>query len=404
METTLNYRLSHLSTLTCSRCGSPYSAYEKQTVSPCCHLPLLARYETNKQLTKEVLKHREGTMWRYQEMLPVLHQENIVSLGEGFTPILTLSNLAAKYELTSLQLKDEGQNPTGSFKARGLSMAISKAKEHGVEGCIIPTAGNAGVAMAAYCAKAGMRALVVMPRHTPKAFRDECYWYGAEVILVDGLINDCAAKVKELNSNNELLDVSTLKEPYRLEGKKTMGYEIAEQLNWNLPDVILYPAGGGTGLIGIWKAFKEMQQLGWLAPTIKLPRMVAVQAANCQPLIETLSGRQPNAQNYIGKPTIANGLAVPRPLGEPLMLQTIHASGGTAISITEAEMVAGLKELGANEGLFVAPEGAAVWMAARKLLETGYISQDENILLLNTGSGQKYMENLSDVFCKSTLN
>ncbi|MEJ8757133.1 threonine synthase [Pontibacter sp. H259] len=402
METTLTNYLSHLSTLTCSRCGTPYSAYEKQTVSPCCHLPLLAHYQTNKRLTKETLKNREGTMWRYREMLPVLQKENIVSLGEGFTPILTLSNLAAKYELTSLQLKDEGQNPTGSFKARGLSMAISKAKEHGVEGCIIPTAGNAGVAMAAYCAKAGMRAIVVMPRHTPKAFREECYWYGAEVILVDGLINDCAAKVKELNSNGTLLDVSTLKEPYRLEGKKTMGYEIAEQLNWNLPDVILYPAGGGTGLIGIWKAFKEMLQLGWLAPTIKLPRMVAVQAANCQPLVETLSGRQPNAQNYIGKPTIANGLAVPRPLGESLMLQTLHASGGTAISITEADMVTGLKELGANEGLFVAPEGAAVWMATRKLLETGTISPDENILLLNTGSGQKYMENLSDVF--SNLN
>jgi threonine synthase len=361
-------------------------------------MPLLAHYEPGIHLSKNILKQREGTMWRYTEMLPVLHKENIVSLREGFTPILTLGNLAKKYELSSLLLKDEGQNPTGSFKARGLSMAISKAKEHGVEGCIIPTAGNAGVAMAAYCAKAGMRAVVVMPRHTPKAFKEECYWYGADVVLVDGLINDCAAKVKELNQNGELLDVSTLKEPYRLEGKKTMGYEIAEQFNWTLPDVILYPAGGGTGLIGIWKAFKEMLQLGWLAPDIQLPRMVAVQAANCQPLVETLAGRQPNAQHYVGKPTIANGLAVPRPLGEALMLQTLHESGGTALSITEDEMVEGLKELGANEGLFVAPEGAAVWMAARKQLEAGLISPDEKILLLNTGSGQKYMENLSDVF------
>ncbi|WP_162425801.1 threonine synthase [Pontibacter pudoricolor] len=398
METILEQRISYLSNLTCSRCGTQHPAFQKQTVSPCCHIPLLAHYLKDAHFPKSELKQREGTMWRYKEMLPVLHPENIVSLGEGFTPIVALKNLAAKYELNTLLLKDEGQNPTGSFKARGLSMAISKAKEHGVESCIIPTAGNAGVAMAAYCAKAGMRAVVVMPRHTPKAFKEECYWYGAEVVLIDGLINDCAAKVKELNQHGDLLDVSTLKEPYRLEGKKTMGYEIAEQLNWTLPDVILYPAGGGTGLIGIWKAFHEMQQLGWLEPTIKLPRMVAVQAANCQPLIETLAGRQPNAQNYVGKPTIANGLAVPRPLGEALMLQTIHESGGTAISITETEMVTGLKELGASEGLFVAPEGAAVWMAARKLVEARMISRNEKILLLNTGSGQKYMENLSDVF------
>ncbi|WP_026236387.1 threonine synthase [Pontibacter roseus] len=398
METTINRLLSHLSTLTCSSCGTAYSAFEKQTVSPCCQMPLLAQYQPDEPLSKELLKQRPGTMWRYLEMLPVLHEENIVSLGEGYTPILTLSNLAKKHELKSLLLKDEGQNPTGSFKARGLSMAISKAKEHGVQGCIIPTAGNAGVAMAAYCAKAGMRATVVMPRHTPKAFKEECYWYGAEVVLVDGLINDCATKVKELNSAGELLDVSTLKEPYRLEGKKTMGYEIAEQLNWQLPDIILYPAGGGTGLIGIWKAFKEMQQLGWLEPTVKLPRMVAVQAANCQPLVETFYGRQASSQNYVGKPTIANGLAVPRPLGEPLMLQTLHESEGTAIPITESEMIAGLQELGANEGLFVAPEGAAVWMAARKLIATEFISPDEQILLLNTGSGQKYMENLSHVY------
>ncbi|MBX0332402.1 threonine synthase [Pontibacter sp. HSC-14F20] len=395
MKTTLQPLISHLSSLTCSNCGAPYSPFEKQTVSACCQLPLLAGYAPDVMPEKEALLSREGTMWRYLEMLPVLHQENVVSLGEGYTPILELKNLARKYELQHLLLKDEGQNPTGSFKARGLSMAISKAKEHGVEGCIIPTAGNAGVAMAAYCAKAGMRATVVMPRHTPKAFRDECYWYGAEVVLVDGLINDCAAKVKELNSKGELLDVSTLKEPYRLEGKKTMGYEIAEQGNWKLPDVILYPAGGGTGLIGIWKAFNEIKKIGWLPENIKLPRMVAVQAENCRPLVETFYGRQANAQNYVGKPTIANGLAVPRPLGEQLMLQTLQESGGTAISITEQEMVVGLKELGTSEGLFVAPEGAAVWMATRKLLDTGFIQYDEEILLLNTGSGQKYMENLS---------
>lgn len=345
-----------------------------------------------------MLQQREATMWRYQELLPLFSNKHKVSLGEGFTPILSLSNLAQKYNLSNLQLKDESLNPTGSFKARGLSMAISKAKEFGTEGCIIPTAGNAGVAMAAYCAKAGMRAVVVMPRHTPKAFQEECLWYGAELHLLDGLINDCAAFAKQLNADGHLLDVSTLKEPYRLEGKKTMGYEIAEQLNWQLPDVILYPAGGGTGLIGIWKAFGELQEMGWLPESIKLPRMVAVQAANCCPLVETLEGRQLNAQQYNGKATIANGLAVPRPIGEQMMLRVLSESGGTAISITEAEMIEGMQELGSREGLFVAPEGAAVWMAARKLLNSNFISPNEHILLLNTGSGQKYMDNVSGMY------
>ena len=386
--------ISRISHLMCSACGTAASPFELQLVSTCCQLPLESQYDYSESISKKILIGREGTMWRYREMLPVLADENIVTLGEGFTPILNLNNLAQKYELSQLLLKDEGQNPTGSFKARGLSMAISKAKEFDVEGCIIPTAGNAGVAMAAYCAKAGMKAVVVMPRHTPKAFKEECYWYGADVQLVDGLINDCAAKAKELNANGSLLDVSTLKEPYRLEGKKTMGYEIAEQLNWSLPDVILYPAGGGTGLIGIWKAFLEMQQLGWLPENIVLPRMVAVQAANCQPLVDTFYGKQANCKNYTGKPTIANGLAVPRPLGEHMMLNVLHQSGGDAVSITEHEMLKGLQELGKNEGLFVAPEGAAIWMAARKLIDENKIGRDEKILLLNTGAGQKYMDNV----------
>jgi threonine synthase len=267
-------------------------------------------------------------MWRYGALLPLLDEANKVTLGEGLTPILSLPRLAARYDLSSLTLKDEGQNPTGSFKARGLSMAVSKAKELGVTGCIIPTAGNAGVAMAAYCARGGLKATVVMPRHTPEAFKEECYWYGAQVELVDGLINDCAARVRQLNAGSELLDISTLKEPYRLEGKKTMGYEIAEQMNWELPDVLLYPAGGGTGLIGIWKAFQEMKALGWLAPDTALPRMVAVQAENCCPLLETYEGRQPNCQNYTGRPTLANGLAVPRPLGEQMMLRVLQESNG----------------------------------------------------------------------------
>lgn len=361
-------------------------------------MPLVATYDLQKPLPKTSINQADGSMWRYRELLPLLDDANKVTLGEGFTPMLTLNSLAGRYNLRSLLLKDEGQNPTGSFKARGLSMAISKALELGVQGCIIPTAGNAGVAMAAYCAKAGLKAVVAMPRHTPNAFKEECYWYGAEVQLIDGLINDCAAWVREANANGELLDVSTLKEPYRLEGKKTMGYEIAEQLNWQLPDVILYPAGGGTGLIGIWKALREMQALGWLPLGGKLPRMVAVQAENCCPLLETYLGRQPNSQHYNGKPTIANGLAVPRPLGEPLMLRVLQESAGTVVSISEEGMLEGMRELARHEGLFVAPEGAAVWMAARHLLQTGWLQPDEQLLLLNTGSGQKYMDNVAGRF------
>jgi threonine synthase len=353
-------------------------------------------YDVAAPLSRQAgINQADSSMWRYGAMLPLLDEANKVTLGEGLTPLLALPRLAARYDLSSLTLKDEGQNPTGSFKARGLSMAVSKAKELGVSGCIIPTAGNAGVAMAAYCARGGLKATVVMPRHTPEAFKEECYWYGAQVELVDGLINDCAARVRQLNAGGELLDISTLKEPYRLEGKKTMGYEIAEQMNWQLPDVLLYPAGGGTGLIGIWKAFQEMKALGWLAPDTALPRMVAVQAENCCPLLETYEGRQPNCHNYTGRPTLANGLAVPRPLGEQMMLRVLQESNGTVVAISEEDMLTGMRELGQQEGLFVAPEGAAVWMAARHLLTTGWLRADERILLLNTGNGQKYMSNVA---------
>ncbi len=388
--------ISRLHALHCANCGTVYSPFELQGVSACCQQPLVADYKLRHSLSRaEGIKLADSSMWRYSALLPLLDEANKVTLGEGFTPLLALPRLAAQYDLPSLLLKDEGQNPTGSFKARGLSMAISKAKELGVQGCIIPTAGNAGVAMAAYCARGGLSATVVMPRHTPEAFKEECYWYGARVELVEGLINDCAARVRQLNAKGELLDISTLKEPYRLEGKKTMGYEIAEQLGWELPDVLLYPAGGGTGLIGIWKAFQEMQALGWLAPNIKLPRMVAVQAENCCPLLETYLGRQPNCLNYNGRPTLANGLAVPRPLGEALMLQVLQESHGTVVAIGEEEMLTGMRELGRHEGLFVAPEGAAVWMAARRLLAQGWLQPSERILLLNTGSAQKYLPNVA---------
>lgn len=364
----------------------------------CCQAPLLARYDLDAGFSKSDLASRPKSLWRYAEVLPVVDPANQVTLGEGFTPLLSLPRLAERYSLHQVTLKDEGLNPTGSFKARGLSLAISKAKENGETACIVPTAGNAGVAMAAYCARAGLEAVVVMPRHTPDAFREECLAYGATVILIDGLINDCAAKVQEMNRNGDYFDVSTLKEPYRIEGKKTMGYEIAEQLDWQLPDVIMYPTGGGTGLIGIWKAFQEMRDLGWLAPGQAFPRLVAVQADNCCPVVDTFWGRQVNSKQYVGRPTLANGLAVPRPIGESLMLQALAASKGTAIAISDEQMLDSVRELGRTEGLFVAPEGGAIWAATKQLLNQGWLSPDEHILLLNTGSGQKYLDNMKGIW------
>lgn len=384
--------LTSLSQLACSQCGKVYSAFELQTFSPCCRQPLVAEYNLAEAPRKTVLYNRPATMWRYKEVLPIFEEENIVSLGEGMTPILELKRLQAQYELPNLLLKDESKNPTGSFKARGLSAAVSKAKEFGVHTCIIPTAGNAGGALAAYCAKAGMKAIVVMPRHTPQVFKDECDLYGAELILVDGLISDCAKKVAQLKESINCFDISTMKEPYRLEGKKTMGYEIAEQFNWTLPDVILYPTGGGTGLIGMWKAFKEMQQLGWIGD--KLPRLYAIQAENCQPVVQTWKGLQPNAKNYIGKPSLANGLAVPNPFAENMILQAMSQSKGQPLAVADADMVAAVKEIAREEGLIIAPEGGALWKGLLQLVNDGAVQRAEKILLLNTGSGYKYLENI----------
>jgi len=332
-------------------------------------------------------------MWRYQEMLPVVKEKNIVSLGEGMTPIFSLNKLAEKFGFSDLFMKDESFNPTGSFKARGISVAVSKAKEFRIENCIIPTAGNAGGALAAYCAKANITCTVVMPRHTPTVFKQECELYGAKLILVDGLINDCAKKIGELNHDNNYFDVSTLKEPYRLEGKKTMGYEIAEFYNWNLPDVIIYPAGGGTGLIGIWKAFKEMQAMGWI--NCPLPKMIAVQSKNCAPLLHAFKDPVNWKKDFIPKATIANGLAVPYPFGMDMMLKVLNESEGTVVAVDEEEIVSGVKEIARTEGLLISPEGAATWKALLNLKSNKQIALTEKILLLNTGSGYKYLENLN---------
>ncbi len=384
------YSLFH--SLQCSKCGQEYDPQQIHTFSNCCNKPLTANYCLDAGFSKMNIDRHDNTMWRYHAMLPVLNKKNKISLGEGMTPVLQLNTLGKKYSLPELFLKDESLNPTGSFKARGLSVAVSKAKEMGVKSCIVPTAGNAGGALSAYCAKAGIAATVIMPKHTPVIFQQECMLYGAEVILVEGLISDCGKLAKAMQQEKNIFDMSTLKEPYRLEGKKTLGYEIAEQYNWQLPDVIVYPTGGGTGLIGIWKAFKEMIALGWIEN--KLPKMIAVQAENCQPIVYSWKGLHGNASGYKGKASLANGLAVPNPFGEDLIMETLIESSGSALSVTEEEMILGVKEIAAAEGILVAPEGAAVWKGLLKLIDEGFIDRDEKILLLNTGSGYKYLENI----------
>ena len=386
---------SHLSHLQCSACEKMYPADAVATIASCNQCDknhLWGVYKHLSSLTPADIDTKERSMWRYFPLLPVFDRKNVVTLGEGYTPMLELQRLGALLEVRDLRIKDEAFNPTGSFKARGMSAAISKAKELGIKKCIVPTAGNAGGAMSAYCAKAGMESVVVMPEHTPEIFKEECRMYGATVVLEKGLISDCARKVREINRDQEYFDLSTLKESYRFEGKKTMGYEIAEQLDWKLPDVIMYPTGGGTGLIGMWKAFQEMIQMGWIAN--RLPQMIAVQTENCQPLVETWRGHHQNSKNYNGQPTLANGLAVPNPFAEQMMLKILHESQGKPIAVSEKEIMESMKQIAAVEGMLVAPEGAALVGALRKLLTDETVSPDARILLLNTGSGYKYLENI----------
>jgi len=378
--------------LQCERCGE---IYDKNKIHSYClkdDHPLAANYSLSGSFSKSILKNRPANMWRYHEMLPVEKEENYVSLGEGYTPLLSLSNLKLSYNQDKLFLKDESGNPTGSFKARGISVAVSKAKELGIKEMCIPTAGNAGSALSAYCAKAGIGAHVFMPEATPKTFQLDCDIMGAKVTLVKGNIDDAANMMRSKN-NGSWFDVSTLKEPFRLEGKKTMGYEIAEQLNWELPDVILYPTGGGTGLIGIWKAFYEMKALGWIKniPT----RMVAVQGNGCNPIIKSFKKGMNYITRYVNPAqTIANGLRVPKPFGDRLVMKTLYESKGTAISISDKEILVGLSEFAKKEGLFLSPEGASVWVGYKKLKSNNWIKDDESVVLLNTGSIYKYTENL----------
>ncbi|MEJ7626071.1 MAG: threonine synthase [Ferruginibacter sp.] len=390
---TLTRPHSLASNLSCSHCKKEYNISEINSYATCCNQPLVVDYDLQSAPSKSILSSAQNTMWRYANLLPLFNKQNIVSLGEGMTPLHHLHKLEDRYGFAELLMKDESFNPTGSFKARGISVAVSKAKELGITKCIVPTAGNAGGALAAYCAKAGIKCTVVMPTLTPEIFKQECKLYGAELILVDGLINDCAKKVSEINKDNSCFDISTLKEPYRIEGKKTMGYEIAEQLSWQLPDVIIYPAGGGTGLIGIWKAFIEMKAMGWL--TGPLPRMIAVQSKNCAPILYALEDRKNWKTIFSPKATIANGLAVPYPFGMDMILQVLEESGGTAIAISEEDIISGVKEISKTEGLLICPEGAATWKALLQLQHQKIIAPQEKVLLLNTGSGYKYLANLN---------
>jgi threonine synthase len=394
MITTNPVSYSLLKYLKCPECGTLHNPDTVNTVctNPECLSTLFAEYDLTTGLDKDMLKDRPADMWRYREFLPVNDPENIVTLGEGFTPIIPLQNLKHFTGDNAVYWKDESGNPTGSFKARGISAAVSKAKELGIQTMAIPTAGNAGGALAAYAARAGIKAVVYMPKLTPQIFKDECRLYGAELVEIDGSISDCGKLVNEHSLANGWFQVSTLKEPYRLEGKKTMGYEIAEQFDWQLPDVILYPTGGGTGLIGIWKAFDEMEQLGWIGS--KRPRMVAVQSESCDGIVEAFKAGKTTSEFADGGFTIANGLRVPKPYADKIILKVLRESNGNAVTITDTEMSAAVKEIARNEGMLIAPEGAALWQAFKKLKAEKWIGPGEQVLLINTGSGYKYLENI----------
>lgn len=384
---------SYLSHLECSGCGKKYSYDEIHTFCPACQSPLLSNYDLEKackEVDREEITRRRKGMWRWRELLPVLQEENQIFLGEGDTPLLALPRLQKELGLLNLYVKDESSNPTGSFKARGLAAAVSKAKELGVEKVIIPTAGNAGGAMAAYAARAGLRAHIFMPKDTPFANIEESRMAGAEVILVDGLISDAASMAGEKARAEGWFDVSTFKEPYRVEGKKVMGYELAESFDWQLPDVIVYPTGGGTGLVGMWKAFAELEALGWLENT-KRPRMVSVQADGCAPVVRAFQKGASFCDFWTDAHTIASGLRVPKSFADHLILKDIYESEGMAIAVSDESILESQKQLADMEGIFAAPEGAATLAALKELSKQGWVNPEEKIVLFNTGSGLKYI-------------
>lgn len=384
--------------LECSLCGKKHDLGVAHNLCECGG-PLLARYDLEKarqSWSRDWIAAGAASMWRYAPVLPVSKPASIISLGEGWTPMIRAKKLGRRLGMEDLWVKDEGINPTGSFKARGLSCAISVAHELGIRKIAIPSAGNAASAAAAYAAAAGMEAHIFMPSDVPQANYIECKAFGAEVTLVDGLISDCARIVAERKDAEGWYDVSTLKEPYRIEGKKTMGYEVAEHFQWSLPDAILYPTGGGVGLIGMWKAFDEMEQLGWIPS--KRPKMIAVQAEGCQPVVRAFEKGEARSQFWKNAWTISSGLRVPKPLGDFLILEALRSSGGTAVAVTDEDSLDAGLEMARDEGIFAAPEGAACVAGLKKLLASGFLRADERVVVYSTGAGLKYLEAYSTRF------
>ena len=384
---------SYLTHLECTYCHATYPADEVIRLCAECSKVLYPRYDlagARNALNPDELKNRPTNMWRYFEVMPVLDEANVITLGEGFTPIFKAERLGDKIGASAVYIKDEGLNPTASFKARGLSAAVSKAKELGITKLTMPSAGNAAGAMAAYAAKGGMEAYVFMPKDAPEANQIEVSITGGDLTLIDGLISDAGILSRKRAAEEGLFDVSTLQEPYRVEGKKTMGYEIAEQSDWELPDAIIYPTGGGTGIVGMWKAFAEMEEMGWIGP--KRPKMYAVQAEGCAPIVRAFREGAEFAEPWENAQTMAAGIRVPGAIGDYLILGAIRESGGGALTVTDDEMKYYLSLVASLEGMFICPEGAATAVALNKLLVAGDLSPDENILLLNTGSGLKYLD------------
>jgi threonine synthase len=390
--------------LACSLCNRKYEAGKPWNLCDCGG-PLLVSYDlesVRETWSRDSLASAPDSMWRYAPVLPVRHARSIVSLGEGLTPMLPVPRTGARIGSDDLFIKDDGLNPTGSFKARGLSCAVSMCVELGIRKLAIPSAGNAASALAAYGAAAGLEVNIFMPSDVPQSNFIECKAYGANVTLVDGLISDCARIVAERAPREGWFDISTLKEPYRIEGKKTMGYEIAEQMGWELPDAVFYPTGGGVGIIGMWKAFAEMEALGWISS--ERPKMIAVQAEGCQPIVRAYNEGADRSRFWDGASTVASGLRVPKPLGDFLILRAVRESGGTAIAVPDRDLVDAGIRLASEEGIFISPEGAACVVAAERLIKDGFLKRDDQIVIYNTGSGLKYLEAYSTRFPRAAAS
>lgn len=388
-------KYSYISYLNCPKCGNTYNHLEKNQLCH-CGSPLLVQYDLDglrKKISKKDFVGRSCSLWRYHELLPVLNEGNVVSLGEGMTPLLNMSKIAKDMSISHLFMKDEGIVPTGTFKARGAAVGISKAKELGIKELIMPTNGNAGAAWSLYAARGGIKSYIVMPSDAPKITRNECAISGSQLYLVNGLISDAGKIVGRAVKEFNLFDASTLKEPYRIEGKKTMGLEIVEQMGWEIPDVIIYPTGGGVGIIGIYKALRELKELGWIEGD--LPKLVAVQAQDCAPIVKAWEKGDKESEFWEHSSTIAFGINVPKALGDFLVLEAIYETDGCAVAVGDQEILDEQNKVASLEGTFVCPEGAATFVAARRLKESGWIKDDDVVVVLNTGTGIKYPDTVT---------